>query len=299
MKEFLTFLFAPGFFESTQVLRALILGSIVAAISGVIGVFVIIKGQTFAAHAIADFGGAGAAIIFLSGINSLWGFFGFGVLAAIGVELLGTKAKEKDLSTGVVLSIALGVQALFLYFDTHLTQKSSEPMLILFGSIFVVNPTTIYVVAFLTIATILVFSIFYRPILLCSIDSDLAKTRGVNITLIGVIFIILLAFVVEEGSLIMGSLLSSALLIGPAAAAMRLTHKMNFAMLLSAVIGILSVCLGVVLAYDSFYWPPYGRGWPVSFFISVLVLVFYVLSRIKEKFVSFPEIKKGGMISNE
>lgn len=299
MKNFLTFIFAPGFFESTQVLHALILGSIVAAISGVIGVFVIIKGQTFAAHAIADFGGAGAAIIFLSGINSLWGFLGFGVLAACGVELLGSKAKEKDLATGVILSIALGVQALFLYFDTHLTQKASEPMLILFGSIFVISHSTIYIVAFLTLATIFVFSIFYRPILLCSIDTDLAKTMGINVRLIGIVFIILLAFVVEEGSLIMGSLLSSALLIGPAAAGMRLTHKMNFAMLLSAVIGILSVCLGVLLAYDSFYWPPNGRGWPVSFFISVLVLVFYILSRIKERFSMLQKIKKGRMISNE
>lgn len=299
MKEFLNYLFAPGFFESIQVLHALIIGSIVAAISGIIGVFVVIKGQVFATHAIADFGGAGAAVIFLSGINSLWGFFGFGILAAIGVELLGDKAKERDLATGVVLSVALGVQALFLYFDTHFTQKASEPMLILFGSIFVVNHNTIWIVGLLTIASIFVFCIFYRPILVCSIDSELAKTRGINVGMMGIIFIILLALVVEEGSLIIGSLLSSALLIGPAAAAIRLTNKMSSAMFLSALIGIFCVCLGVLLAYDSFYWPPNGRGWPVSFFICIFVLFFYVLSRIKEKFFMFKKIKKERMICNE
>ena len=258
----------------------------------------IIRGQTFAAHAIADFGGAGAAITFLAGINSLWGFLGFGVLAACGVELLGHRAKERDLATGVVLSIALGVQALFLYFDTHFTGKASEPMLILFGSIFVVNPSTIYIVSLLTLATVIVICIFYRPILLCSIDSELAKTRGVNVRLISIIFIILLAFVVEEGSLIMGSLLSSALLIGPAAATMRNTHKMSLAMLWSAIIGIVAVWLGVILAYDSFYWPPVGRGWSVSFFVSVLVLLFYILSRIKEQLSVFRKTKRERMVSN-
>lgn len=299
MKELSRFLFAPGFFQSTQVMNALILGSIVAAISGAIGVFVIIRGQIFAAHAIADFGGAGAAIAFLAGINNLWGFLGFGVLAASGVELLGNRAKERDLATGVVLSIALGVQALFLYLDTHFTGKASAPMLILFGSIFVVNLSTIYIVALLTIATAIVLCIFYRPLLLCSLDTELARTRGVKVRLISVIFIILLAFVVEEGALITGSLLSSALLIGPAAAAMRITHKMSIAMLWSAIIGVVTVWMGVVLAYDSFHWPPVGRGWSVSFFVSVLVLLFYILARTKEGFSKVGNVKAERMIAND
>lgn len=299
MKELLRFLFAPGFFESTQVINALILGSIVAAISGVVGVFVIIRGQTFAAHAIADFGGAGAAIAFLAGTNTLWGFLGFGVIAASGVEFLGNRAKERDLATGVVLSIALGVQALFLYLDTHFTGKASAPMLILFGSIFVVNPSTIHIVILLTIATAIVICTFYRPLLLCSIDSELAKTRGVKVKLISVIFIILLSFVVEEGALITGSLLSGALLIGPAAAAMRITHKMSITMLLSAIIGVVTVWLGIILAYDSFYWPPVGRGWSVSFFVSILVLLFYILARIKEQFSKVGNVEVGRMIAND
>jgi zinc/manganese transport system permease protein len=298
MKEIFNFIFAPGFFESTQVMNALVLGSIVAAISGVIGVFVIIRGQIFAAHAIADFGGAGAAIAFLAGINTLWGFLGFGVLAASGVEFLGNRAKERDLATGVVLSIALGVQALFLYLDSHFTGKASAPMLILFGSIFVVNPSTIYIVTLLTIVTAITICILYRPLLLCSIDPELAKTRGVHVRLISLIFIILLAVVVEEGALITGSLLSGALLIGPAAAAMRITHKMSTTMLCSAIIGVLTMWIGVILAYDSFAWPPVGRGWSVSFFVAILVLLFYILARIKEQFSKVGNAKVRGVRTN-
>lgn len=299
MEAIFKVLFAPGFFESTQVINALILGSVVAAISGIIGVFVLIRGQTFAAHAIADFGGAGAAITFLAGINTLWGFLSFGVLAASGIEFLGKRAKERDLATGVVLSIALGVQALFLYFDANFTGKSSAPMLILFGSIFVINPTTIYVVILLTIATVIVICIFYRPLLLCSIDTELAKIRGIKVRVVGLMFIILLAFVVEEGSLIMGSLLSSALLIGPAASAIRITKKMSLAIICSSLIGVITVWFGIILAYDSFYWPPFGRGWPVSFFIAVLTLLFYLLSRIKEKISRVENTKIEKVLGND
>lgn len=273
--------FAEGFFQSQEVVNALLIGGIVAAISGVTGVFVVIRSQSFAGHAIADFGGAGAAGAFLVGINTLWGFLAFGILAAMGVEFLGDRARERDLATGVILAVALGVEALFLYFDTTFTGKTGAPMLILFGSIFVVARSTVAIVTVLTIATAVSLSVLYRPLLLCSIDPELAGTRGVPVRAVSLAFIVLLAIVVEEGSVIIGALLSIALLIGPAAAAVRLTHKIGWAMVWSAVLGMLAVWTGILLAYDSFWWPPDGRGWPVSFFICVMVLFFYVLARLR------------------
>jgi zinc/manganese transport system permease protein len=280
MRNIFNLIFAPGFFENAQVINALLLGGVVAAISGVVGVFVVIRGQSFAGHSIADFGGAGAAVAFLLGINTLWGFLGFGVLSAVGVELMGRRAHERDTATGIVLSIALGVESLFLFLDTHYTGQSGAPMLILFGSIFVIKPSTVPIVIGLTVMTAIIICLIYRPLLLCSIDSDLALTRGVPVRIVSLLFIILLALVVEEASLITGALLSTALLIGPAATAMRLTHKMGPAMLCSSVLGMLAMWLGVVLAYDSYLWPPQGRGWPVSFFVCVLILLFYLLGRM-------------------
>jgi len=283
VSHLLALLFAPGFFQSEEVMNALLLGGVVAAISGVIGVFVVIRGQAFAGHAMGDFGGAGAAGAFLAGINTLWGFLAFGVLAAIGVEFLGNRARERDLATGIILAVALGVEALFLYFDTHFTGKVGAPMLILFGSIFVVAPSTVSIVTGLTIASAVTICLIYRPLLLSSIDPELARARGVPVRVISLAFIILLAVVVEEGSLIIGALLSTALLIGPAAAALRLTHKMGWAVLWSVVLGIMAMWIGIVLAYDSFQWPPGGHGWPVSFFVSVLILLFYFLVRLRGK----------------
>lgn len=280
MNKFLELFFASGFFQSKEVINALWIGSIVAAISGIIGVFIIIRGQSFVGHAVSDFGGAGGAIAFLMGINTFWGFLGFGVAAAACIEFLGNKVRERDLATGIVLSVALGVEVLFLYLDSNSSGKANAPMIILFGSVFLVNPSNISIVIIITIVIAIILCIIYRQLLICSVDTELAYTRGIHVRAISLIFIILLSLVVEESSLIIGSLLSTALLIGPAAVAIRLTHKIGFAMLWSSILGILSMWIGISLSYNSFHWPPSGRGWPVSFFVSLSVLIFYFIVRL-------------------
>lgn len=281
VETFLSGVIAPGFFQSGQVQNALLLGGIVAIVCGIFGVFVIIRGQAFVGHALSDFGGAGAALAFLTGVNTLWGFLVFGLLSAAGAELLGKRAKEHDISTGVVLSTALGLEALFLFLDTHLTGSASAPMLILFGSVFMVRSVTVVIVACMAAGALLILCAIYRPLLFCSLDAELARTRGIPVRFVGLIFIFALAIIVEEASLAAGALLGTALLIGPASAAVRITHKMRASILLSAGIGLLSMWLGILLAYDSYYWPPVHRGWPVSFFVCLLLLLFYFLSGLK------------------
>lgn len=283
MIELLHFVFASGFFENSQVRNAIFIGGGVAAISGILGVFVIIRGQAFAGHAISDFGGAGAAVAFLLGINTLWGFLVFGVLSSLGVELIGKRAHERDLATGVVLSFALGIESLFLFLDTHDTGQSGAPMMILFGSIFIMNSSLVPIILGFTVLTLLLFLLIFRPLLTCSIDQDFAKTRGIPVKLISYFFIVLLALVVDESSLVIGALLSTALLVGPAATAMRLTRNIKVTLMLSAVLSVIAMWLGIILAYDSYLWLPSHRSWPVSFFVCALILLFYFISRCKNR----------------
>lgn len=299
MTRLLSLLFAPGFFQNTQVLRALLVGGIVAAISGVVGVFVVIRGQSFAGHAIADFGGAGAAVAFLMRINTLWGFLIFGVLAAIGVDLLGSRTTKRDILTGIILSVALGIESLFLYLDTHLTSQSGAPMQILFGSIFMLSPSTAAVVGILAVAVVIILCLIYRPLLFCSVDPELAQTRGVPVHAVSLVFIVVLSLTVEEASLTTGALLSTALLIGPAAAAMHLTHDMGRAALWAACLGVLATWAGIVLAYDSFLRPPAGHGWPVSFFVCALILLFYLLARFHGRHSQREHAAARGMVHND
>ena len=116
MAALLSLVVEPGFFTSEPVRTAVVIGGAAAAVSGVVGVFTVIRGQSFAGHALADVSSAGGAAAFLLGINPLGGFLLMSVLAATSMELVrADRASERDLVTGIVTGAGLGLAALLLY----------------------------------------------------------------------------------------------------------------------------------------------------------------------------------------
>jgi zinc/manganese transport system permease protein len=278
------YIFEPGFFASGPVHVALAVGAVVAITSAVVGVFTVIRGQSFAGHSLADIATTGGSGAFLVGINQFWGFLAFGAGAAAFMEMIGVQRRRgRDVATGVVLGAALGLAALFLYLGTQSSSTTGASFTILFGSIFVITASTIPALiasALLALATVLVLA---RVLLLSSLSPDIAASRGVPVRAFGAAFLMALAVSVALSAVIIGAVLSTALLIGPAATALRLARSPIKAVVTAAVLGVLAVWIGIVLAYDSFYWPPAGRGWPVSFFVVTLVVAGYLLTFLRRR----------------
>jgi zinc/manganese transport system permease protein len=273
------YLFEPGLFASGPVRTALLVGAFVAITSGVIGVFTVIRGQSFAGHSLADVATTGGSGAFLIGINQFWGFLAAGAVAAAVMEAIGVQRRRgRDVATGVVLGAALGLAALFLYLDTQQTATTGASFSVLFGSIFVITSDTVPVLIASGVIALLLVALLSRVLLLTALSADLARARGVNVRLIGAVYLIALAISVSLSAVAIGAILSTALLIGPPATALRVTKSPVRAMALSAGVGVLATWLGIVLAYDSYYWPPAHRGWPVSFFVVLLVLLAYVFT---------------------
>lgn len=272
----LSSIFQAGFFTSEPVHVAMVVGGGAAIVSGIVGVFTVIRGHAFAGHALADVSSAGGSASFLFGINPLLGFVIMAVIGAGGIELIGVRrAKERSLATGIVLGAGLGLSALFLYFDVSTHSTTGAAITVMFGSMWAI-PVSILPLAIGTgICALLVAGVLYRPLLLSSVDPDLAEVRGINVRLIGILHLLVLALAVSLAAMTVGAILSTALLIGPAATALRLAKRPGWAILLSALIGLGAVWGGILLAYDSFYWTP-GHGWPVSFFIVMLIFILYV-----------------------
>ncbi len=270
---------ARGFFADGGVQVALAVGGAVAVVGGVVGVFAVMRGQSFAGHAIADLGATGGAAAFLVGVGPLWGFLAIGVAAAGMMELIGIqRPRGRDLATGIVLGGGLGLAALFLYLDATYHSTSGATVTILFGSVFAISPSTIPIVVVLGLLAIGIVGVGYRPLLLSSISPELAGARGLRVRAIGLSFLLALAIAVSLAAVTIGAILSTALLIGPAAAGLRLTKRPGAAILAASAIGLAATWLGIVLAYDSYEWPPVGHGWPVSFFVVVAVFVSYLLA---------------------
>ena len=256
----MSWLFAPGLFESGPVGTALLVGGSAALVSGAIGVFTVMRGQAFAGHALADVSSAGGAASFLLGVNPLAGFLVMGVLGAAGMEFFraGT-TRERDLATGIVLGAGLGLAALLLAIDPAIA-----PTAVLVG-----------VAALATLAAL------FRPLLLCSIDPALAAASGVPVRLVGLLHLMALALAVSLSALTVGAILSTALLIGPAAIALRLARSPLGAVALAALLGLAITVLGIVVAYDSEDWT--GRSWPASFCIVLVLFAAYVATPARRR----------------
>jgi zinc/manganese transport system permease protein len=275
-------LIEPGFFGSSPVHVALLIGGLVAVVSGIVGTFTVMRGQSYAGHALADLsvtGGSGSVLI---GISPLWGFAGTSVAAAGIMDMIGIRRpRGRDLATGIVRGAGLGLAALLLYWDTLHTSTTGATVTILFGSIFTIDSSVIPVIAAFSVAAVGIVALLYRPLLLSSVSSDLAAVRGIPVRIAGALCLVAIALAVSLSAMTIGAILSTALLVGPAATAIRLTSRPGLVMIWSALIGLAATWLGVVLAYDSFYWPPARKGWPVSFFVVVLVLIFYLLAQAR------------------
>ncbi len=273
-------LVAPGFFSSSAVQLAALVGGLVAVVAGAVGVFTVLRGQAFAGEALGDIGAAGGSSAYLVGIAPLWGFVGIAVAAAGVMELIGVqRARGRDLATGIVLGAGFGLAALFLYLGTTVTSTTGATITILFGSIFTLSPSILPLVLVLSAVALGIVVLLYRPLLISSLSPELAAARGVPVRLVGILYLIAMAVAVALSAVTIGAILSTALLVGPPATALQLTRRPGRAVAAAAGIGVGAVWLGLLLAYDSYDWPPLHRGWPVSFFVVTLVLIAYIAAR--------------------
>lgn len=252
-------------------LRAMAAGTIAALVSSVVGTFVVLRAQAFAAESLLDVSFAGATGAALLGAAPALGMAVFGVGAALGIGALGERARERSVEIGMVVTFALGLGVLFLgLYARGSASHSRAGMAILFGSLLSVRPEDLLRVGGLAVAALAVIAFLARPLLFSTVDPEGARARGVPVRRVSTLFLVALALAAAAGSMAMGVLLAASLLIAPPAAAIRLARRPGRAVLLS-------VCLGVGITWGgiliSFLWP--WRQPPVGFTVSALAAAVY------------------------
>jgi zinc/manganese transport system permease protein len=200
----------------------------------------------------------------------------FSVGAATAVGALGDRARERDVATGLVLALALGLGALFLHLQTTFANAQST---LLFGSVFDIAPTLLRIVAAIAAIALFALALMYRPLLFSSVAPEAARGAGVPSRAIGFAFLIVMAVAVAETAQIVGVLIATALLIGPAANAISLVREPLRGIALAMALGILEMWLAIALSFASFDWSHGTQSWPVSFFVAVVALGAYVGAR--------------------
>ena len=257
-------------FHYTFMQHAFEAGTIVAISAGVIGYFVVLRGLSFAAHALSHIGFAGATggVLLAGTALVLPGLLVFTMSAGAVMGALGQRLRGRDVTIGLVMAWSLGLGLLF----TYLYQGSANLAIgILFGQIFGITTRDIAVTFVAGSVTILLVVAVYRPLLFATLDEEVAEAKGVPVRGLSIAFMVILAVAVSEAVQVVGVLLIFALIVAPAAIAERFTTRPSRGLLLSAVLAVLFTWAGLTVAY----YVPY----PVGFFITTIAFASYILAR--------------------
>jgi zinc/manganese transport system permease protein len=247
--------------------NAFVAAGIVAVVSGFVGYFLVMRGQTFAGHALSHVGFAGATGAGLIGVAPLWGLVGFTLAAGVGMGFLGERISNRDVAIGVVLALALGFGLLFLHYHTAFAGQATA---ILFGNIFAVDRPTVAILAGLGVFTLVALAAIMRPLVFASLQPELAEARGISLRMVSMAFLAIVALAVSECAQIVGVLLVFALMVGPPAAAQHVTTRLWSGLLFSALLAVAEAWCGITIAYYT--------DWPVSFCIALLSAIGYFSS---------------------
>ncbi len=252
--------------------QALLAGTILSILAGLVGYFVVLRHQAFAGESLSDVAFTGALGGAALGINPLASLLVTTIAVAVAMGGFGERLRGRDMAIGTVLAWVLGLGVLFLsLFTAHVsgTGTGFSGVTVLFGNILGISADQTHTIAIISLLAMLALLLIARPLLFASLDPDVAAAQGVPVRALGLGFMVLLAVTVSEATLTVGALLVFALLLLPAAIAHQVTSRPYAALVLAAGLAVALTWLGIAIGFYT--------GYPSSVCISLLAFASYVV----------------------
>jgi zinc/manganese transport system permease protein len=243
-------------------------GALLALIGGLVGVFVMNRELSFAVHGIAELSFAGAAIALLIGFDVVFGSVFGSLLAALILAVMGDRAKDRNSIVAVLMpfGLGLGILALALY-----PGRAANKFGLLTGQIVAVDDPKLAAMAAIALVVTVSLLVIWRPLSFASLDPEVAAARGVTVRGLGILFTVLLGLAVAAAVQVVGALLVLAILVTPAAAALRLSSSQVWVPVLSVMFALVSMLGGILLAL--------GSSLPISPFVTTISFAIYLTAR--------------------
>jgi zinc/manganese transport system permease protein len=248
---------------------SIVAGAVLGIVGGLIGVFVMQRDMAFAVHGISELSFAGAAGALLLGANVVAGSIVGSILAAAIIGLLGRRARDRNSIIGVLMPFGLGLGILFL---SLYQGRSGNKFGLLTGQIIAVDSPQLGLLIGISIVVLAVLLVVWRPLTFDSLDPEVAAARGVPSRALSLVFMVLLGLTVAVSVQIIGALLVLALLVTPAAAALRVSASPVLVPVLSMAFGLMSAVGGILIAI--------GSSLPISPFITTISFLIYLVCRV-------------------
>lgn len=256
---------------SGQLMRNAFTGGTIAAVtSGLIGYFVVVRRDTFATHALAHIGFPGATAAVLVGAPVTLGLAVFCIAGALAIGALGHDVDRREVATGTILALSTALGVLFASMAAH---GSSTVTNVLFGNILSISTRQIVTFGLVSGVVLVALIVIARPLLFASVNAEVASARGVPVRALTTAFLMMLALTVAMAVQVVGTLLLFALVVTPAATALRLSARPATVVALSTGSSVASVAGGLILS-AMFNLPP-------SFPIVTIAFAGWLLSRVR------------------
>ncbi|WP_432507263.1 metal ABC transporter permease [Kineococcus arenarius] len=244
-------------------------GALLGLVGGLVGVVVVARDLPFAVHGTAELSFAGGAGALLLGVDVVAGSLVGSVLAAVLFGVLGHRAREHNSAIGVLMPFGLGLGVLFLALYEG---RAANKFGLLTGQIVAVDDPQLVALAVIAVVVLAALLVLWRPLLFASLDPEVAQARGVPVRLLSPVFMLLLGLSVAMSVQVVGALLVLALLVTPAAAALRVSASPYLVPVLSVLFAVVSVVGGTLLAL--------GSSVPISPYVTTVSFLIYLGCRL-------------------
>jgi zinc/manganese transport system permease protein len=249
--------------------NSILAGALLGVVGGLIGVFVMSRDLAFAVHGISELSFAGAAAGLLLGVGVVEGSLIGSIIAAAVIGLLGSRARDRNSITAVLMPFGLGLGILCLAIYPG---RTSNKFGLLTGQIVAVDDPRLNSLAVISLIVVVGLFIIWRPLSFASVDADVAAARGVPVRALSLVFMLLLGLAVAVSVQVVGALLVLSVLVTPAAAALRISSNPIVVPVLSTVFAVVSLVGGILLAL--------GASVPISPYVTTISFLIYVIARL-------------------
>jgi zinc/manganese transport system permease protein len=224
---------------------------------------------SFAVHGISELSFAGAAVFLLVGLDVVLGSVIGSLTAAAIIAFLGDRARDRNSIVAVLMpfGLGIGILALALY-----PGRAANKFGLLTGQIVAVDDPKLGAMVVISAIVLVSLAVMWRPLTFASLDGEVAAARGVKTSLLGIVFVMLLGLAVAAAVQIVGALLVLALLVTPAAAALRLSASQFWVPVLSVGFALVAMVGGTLLAL--------GGTLPISPYVTTISFTIYLIARL-------------------
>ena len=246
---------------------------LISLIAPVLGLFLILRRQTLLADTLSHVSLVGVAGGLLLGVSPTWTNLLVVVVASVLLEYIGTVYKSySEISIAMMMSGGMALALVLMSFNDNASMSLNT---FLFGSIVTITEQQVLFLLILTIAILLLYLFFKRPMYVLTFDEETAYTAGLPVRAMSIAFNIVTGMTIAMIMPIVGALLVSAILILPAAISMRLSKSFNGVILIGIILALIGMFSGLTTSYYV--------GTPPGATITLIFLAIFFMTILIEK----------------